>query len=352
MRFLDVNPLALGEIGATLQPGLSSFQNGKWIHGQEAFSVCRIDPQSIRYNLWENLNLDPVHFPGRMRHAADLAMTQLQNLCSDLSRDVWTVLTPSHWKKEQLQVFLGIAAECRMDVRAMVPRCLIIDLPADADDWIGWEWHWQRLNRVQLKRDGEEWRLEACTHVPEGGVLDFFRRESRSVAKASLESHRLDPLYSGQSEQVLFEGWWKWHFHQKIWTFERGGEIMDFSGEAASLRKSHEPWALAQNLKMNDPQQFFPAGLRHCLTGEKGTGSMTDLKTFESRLGDLSEPGARWKDHLPMVEKKNASVLPVTHWVSKGIAEKAPQTENTIPGQTITLSDGREVLAVHVPENL
>lgn len=45
MRFLDLNPLALGEIGGERQAGLSIYRDGKWVHGKEAFAHCREEPQ-------------------------------------------------------------------------------------------------------------------------------------------------------------------------------------------------------------------------------------------------------------------------------------------------------------------
>ncbi len=267
MRFLDLNMLELGEVGGQTQPGLSAFQNGKWVHGQKAFSICRQDPQSVRFNVWENLNLDPLGLPGGMRHLADLAVGQLQTVCKDLSRDMWTVYTPVHWDKAQLQDFLGVAQACKMDVRALLPRVLAANGdPASREI----EWQWSRRLYADLDVAAEGLHIQSFGIDPEGGVLDLFRKHARAVAQWALETHRLDPLYSGASEQKLFEGWWTWQQGRGGWRFQSAELDLDFS-ELLHLEIAKTPM-------------------------------ISSLNSVEARLGDLSQPGARWKEFLPVAE--------------------------------------------------
>ncbi|WFB34382.1 hypothetical protein P3T73_09430 [Kiritimatiellota bacterium B12222] len=345
MRILDLNPLDLGEVDGRHAPGLSAFVAGKWVHGQEAFGMCRRDPQSVRFQVWENLSLNPIRLPGGMRHSADLAAAQLKALCPDAQKGTWMVLTPAHWQKEHLQVFLGVAASCQMDVRVLMPRVLAVNqaLGDRVDQAVGWEWHWHRLSKVNLERSEGGWRLGAVTEVAEAGVMDFYRRESREIARMALESHRLDPLHTGETEQDLFESWWQWHQGKGDFSFSAGGVTMDFSSEADQLRSLH---AMMPATAMGKG----PEMLVHGLGWPTDFVEVFSAQGLEGRLGDLSEPGARWKECLPVGKGFAETTLPVTHVVVDGIAEPVGERAGLVLGQRVQLADGRDALAIHVPE--
>ncbi|MEX2608040.1 MAG: hypothetical protein WD708_11910 [Kiritimatiellia bacterium] len=296
MRLLDLNPLNLGEAGKGTQPGLSSYVNRTWLHGQAAFDHSREDPQSTRFDSWEDLNLDPVSLPGTPRHLADLAAEQLRTLCPDLRRDSWAVCAPGHWDKTQLRLFLGVAGECGMDVRILFPRALALtaELPVDADAWTVWEWQWGRLNLLKLQRDADGWQVAETRRIPDGGVLEFFRREARLISTLSLERHRVDPLYTGTSEQQVFGGWWNHHFHGTAWQFHAGGVQMDFSTEREILRDVHHDW-LRQHHFSDSEHLTIPAALKHSLGWERCRSESGDLSGVLKALPEPTAPGARLK---------------------------------------------------------
>lgn len=345
MRFLDLNPLALGEIGGERQAGLSIYRDGKWVHGKEAFAHCREEPQSVRFNVWENISVDAAALPGGMRHLADLAMAQLQVICKDLTKGNWTVFTPVQWQKEQLQVFLGIAAACKMDVRMLLPRVLAANhqLSDDLERWTAWEWQWQHLFRIELSRDAQGWTVKELHAVPDGGVMDLFRRDARAVAKVALESHRIDPLHSGKTEQQLFEGWWAHQRSADVWVFNAGDVRLDFQEEAFP--------SLILSGAEDSAQASASAPLKRCLRWTQAQTERDDLHAVAPRLGDLEKPGARRRNSLPAALVHPKVSLPVTHVVIEGIAKKMGVPPGTRPGQMLRLDEGIEGMAVHVPED-
>lgn len=344
MRFLDLNPLSLGECGAKKQPGLSMFREGKWVHGEEALAHCRVDPQSVRFDVWDQLSLTPQGLPGGMRHLADLALGQLREICREPGRGEWVVFTPVMWQKEQLQIFLGTAAACGMDVRVLLPRVLAVNhnLTDTPDRWTAWEWHWQQLLRVELWRDVQGWQVREAVGVPEGGVVDLFRKEARAVAKYALEQHRIDPLHSGQTEQQLFAGWWQRLDGAAQWGFRAGELRLDVLGMPLS----------APTLKgtADEPSASAPARLKRVLGWQQTQTEREDVEAVASRLGDLDQPGARRRHWLPVTAAAHRTALPVTHVVVDGIARKREVPEGVLPGDRVTLPDGNEGLAVHVAE--
>ena len=80
MNLLDVNPLEVNVSGQEGLPGFSAFVLGKWVHGDEALRACRVDPQSVVFDVWKDLDLQPVQPPVGARHRADLAVGQLTSL--------------------------------------------------------------------------------------------------------------------------------------------------------------------------------------------------------------------------------------------------------------------------------
>jgi hypothetical protein len=273
------------------------------MHGQAAFDVSRVDPQSTRFDIWEQLSLDPVNLPGKMRHRADLALEQLKNFCSDPQRGSWAVCTPGHWDKTQQQVFLGVAQACGMDVRILLARALalIIELPAGSREWTVWEWQWGRLGELKLERGPDGWALAAQRSIPEGGLLDFFRREARLISALSLERHRVDPLHSGTSEQQVFAGWWNHHLHGTAWQFHAGGVQMDFSNEADALRQVHADW-LQKHQLVDSENLILPAVLKQSLGWERCQAEPRDLSAVLAVLPEPETPGTRLKKSLDFPE--------------------------------------------------
>lgn len=304
MRLLDLNPLNLGEAGKGTQPGVSSFVNRAWLQGQAAFDHSREDPQSTCFDCWEQLSLDPVSLPGAPRHLADVAAAQLRSLCPDLQRDTWAVCAPGHWDKTQFRLFLGVAEACGMDVRILVPRALALtaDLPGDADEWTVWEWQWGRLTVMKLTRDADGWQVAETRSVPDGGVLEFFRREARLISTLSLERHRVDPLYTGASEQQVFGGWWNHHFHGTAWQFHAGGVQMDFSNEREALREVHADWIRQHQLE-DAENVTLPVALKHSLGWERCRSEPEELSGVLTALPESASPGARLKKSVKFAEK-------------------------------------------------
>jgi hypothetical protein len=347
MRLLDLSPLRIGE-GSSAQPGLSMLQNEKWTHGNEALAACRLDPQSVCADVWVKLSLDPIVGAD---HRAMLAVQQLTQRISNRS-GVWTALTPDAWAKPALQVFLGVARECGLDVRLLLSRAAAVAaLSAVGDSCSVLEWAWHSLRAVHVVRDNDGWRFADTRLLVEGGVFDFYRRESRLAAEITLGKTRRDPLDTAANDQALFDGWWNWRTRGTPWIC---GDL-DLSAEAPRFRALHEDWL--QKLALNDtPETILPAPLRNLLGFSEAQTEPAHLMGLLSRLEEPAQPGARWKASIPA---QAGPALPppvpltVTHVVVNGLASRctAEQAAGLSPGRSLVLPDGRSALAIHVPES-
>lgn len=347
MNILDLSPLSLGPVDGPRQPGLSSYLNGKWVHGEEALQHCRVDPQSTFFDVWESLSLDPIQPDGNMRHRADLAVAQLAALNLDTQAE-WCVAVPAHWSKSDLQLFLGVAQECQLSVQALFPRALgvVVGRRSEMKSCSVLEWGWNRLQRVNLQfRDGVL-RLTGLDILSDGGVTSFFRRESKAMASLMLERHRVDPLYSGSTEQALFSSWWDWHRSlSPSWTYEIPGGAEILSEESPRLQELHDDWKATHELESADGMCCPPA-LAHLL-GFAGVAPETfEVSPVLNGLNLSTGKGPRWRDKLILGSSPSSVTSQATHVVVDGVATPIPGNSEAQPGEQIQLPDGREGLAI------
>lgn len=339
-RPLDLHPVSRG---------LAVWGGRAWMTGSKAVRACRVDPQAVVSDVWESLSLQPLPAGrGKVRHRADLAVACL--LADGFPPGWrWTAAAPAAWEKDALQVFLGVARECKIDIRWLVPRAaaLAASLNPDTDRVFVLEWSWNTMHNVEVLREGEGWRRGSVQILPEGGVFNFFRREARLVQETALNRLRWDPLYSGQSEQAVFDAWWASISGDAPLTLSApGGASLDFSGEASRIRAAHLPWVEANGLS-DSPDMILPPALRAVLGW---SSCLTESVPFSFALADHGQESAKWRDAVSLGDpSQDLDGGPrVTHLVVNGIAE--PWSGNAVPGQSLTLPDGREGLAIHVPE--
>lgn len=350
MKLLDLSPLSVGAVNGPSLPGMSSFLKGGWVHGAEALRNCRLDPQSTVCDVWEGLSLEPLQPSGGMRHNADLAVAQLKQLRLDPAEE-WCAAVPSDWPKPVLQLFLGVAQECGLSIQGLFPRALAvaaITLP-EARTCSVLEWGWKSLNVVQVRSSKGAWQLCGLKKIPEGGVLSFFRRESRQAAALMLERHRIDPLYSGQTEQALFNAWWAWHVAgEPEWTTEIGTSRESLSGEPELLQRLHGGVVSSLGIQA-DAHVISPAALAHMTGASDWSVAESDFTAAVEGLGLSGGSGPRWRDRLHLNPELTGHDPVVTHIVVDGIAKPLPPGVTAQPGEQITLPDGRDALAIHVP---
>ncbi len=352
MRLIDLNPLRVGE-AASAQPGLSVLreEDGDWVHGHEALACCRLDPQATCPDVWIKLNRDPVL---NAENRAWLAVRQLRDRIPS-PEGVWAALTPDTWAKPALQVFLGVAKECGLDVRVLMSRAAAVaSLVAEGTSCILLEWAWESLRAVTVIKDAEGWRFEDTRLLPEGGIFDFYRRDARVASEIALARTRIDPLDSGVRDQALFDAWWAWRMRGLPFRLELGGTELDFTGELARFQTPHREW-LARNQLEDTRGLVVPAGLHRVLGLKNALHEPETLAPLLDRLEEPTQPGARWKAVIPATTAKpvlSGKHMPVTHWVVDGIASPCPpgEAEGLIPGTKKLLPFGRIAMAIHVPE--
>ncbi len=341
MQVLDLDPL---------RRGVAFWDGSGWRFGREALGACRMDPQKISPDHWESLSLQPlIPVRGGMRHRADLAVAALR--AEGVSGDTpLTALAPSAWDKEALRVFLGVAKTCALNVRWLFPRVIASATQAapEAEDLTIWEWSWNHLHEVTLTKEAGHWCRRDVRAVSDGGIFACFRRDAGVARDLALDRLRYDPLYSGVTEQALFDSWWSWLHGGDPWSLTTAdGSALRLNKEGALFEAPRRVWAEQQGLR-DEAGHLLPEPLRQWLGFENAGISPAEIRL---EVSDHDQDAARWRETLPGEPGAAPPAKPVTHLVVRGIARPCdgPWTGPERPGDTVRLPDGERGLAIHVP---
>ena len=103
------------------EPGFALLDDDRLTTGNEAFSQARVKPRLIHNGYWSHLQTAPLA-DRRFHHlsAADIVSRQLEQIWQRVSGDGLVVAVPAYMSNSNLSLFLGIAAELRIPVVAMV----------------------------------------------------------------------------------------------------------------------------------------------------------------------------------------------------------------------------------------
>ena len=217
MLVLDINDaeIALTRNGEDLyrQPGVANVAPKTTVFGREALARARLHPQQSHNEFWQRLNADPVTPRGRgVANQADLVYLQLQELCAATGekRPAVVVVAPSAVTNDQFAVFLGIAAEAGLDVRAIVDASVAA---ASVQAWNGScaviDVSLQRATLTQVERAdtdaGPIVRRTAVDEIPAAGFAALVEGWIDVVADRFVDGTRFDPLRIAATEQQVFD---------------------------------------------------------------------------------------------------------------------------------------------------
>ena len=195
------------------EPGYAYLGADTLTTGNQAFSHARIDPRRIQNRFWSELNTTPLT-DKRFSHltAADLVSRQFEQIWSATGGGVseLVVAVPAYMKAENLGLFLGIAAELKLPVVAMVDAAVASTrreyagaVPVHID--LG-------MHHAMLTRLAQPGMVQADrTEVLDGiGIYALYDAWLKAIAEAFVQQSRFDPLHTAETEQLLLDrlgGW-------------------------------------------------------------------------------------------------------------------------------------------------
>ncbi|MFT6407990.1 MAG: hypothetical protein ACJAQ6_001406 [Arenicella sp.] len=211
--YINDNNLVLESAGQRLVS-----QGYAWLKGDQVLfdlgdsdspvSQCRLAPQQINSRYWQQCEQSaiPANEAG-MRHAADLIWQHLSQLQQRKNLTEVVLVVPSHYRESNLQLLLGIAKACKLEVKGMVNKAVVAlhnRVQAGGEYWhFDVQLHQTVCSRVSVENGlvtlGEiEILSDVGIHLMQEALL-------KGLQNNFIQNDRFDPLHDAATEQQLFD---------------------------------------------------------------------------------------------------------------------------------------------------
>jgi hypothetical protein len=204
---LDANSILYRE------PGFALLDDDRLITGNEAFAQARVKPRRIQNSFWSNLQTTALA-DRRFHHlsAADLVSRQLEQVWQRVSGagDGIVIAVPAYMSNDNLGLFLGITADLKIPVVAMVDAAVAAtrrEYKGAVPVHIDLSLHAATLTR--LAQSGQV-QFDRSAVVDEGGMITLYDAWIALIAESFVQQSRFDPLHTAETEQMLqdkLHGW-------------------------------------------------------------------------------------------------------------------------------------------------
>jgi len=188
------------------EPGFARLTNSGIVTGEEARAVAWREPQHVYNQYWCHLNQKPLASrPPFARHHADIAFSQLRKLWQQAgSPDSLIVLVPGRFSRAQLSLLLGMVEALPSRTLAVIDSALAACMDADGDTlYVDMQMHESVLTLCRLREDSI--RIVEQEIFPGIGMVQIQNQLARHISDLLIESYRVDPLHSSETEQAIFD---------------------------------------------------------------------------------------------------------------------------------------------------
>jgi len=195
------------------EPGFALLDDDRLTTGSEAFAKARVKPRRIQHGYWSNLQTEPLA-DRRFQHlsAADLVSRQLEQIWKRVAGkgDRIVVAVPAYMRTENLGLLLGIAAELKVPLVAMVDAAVAASrreykgaVPVHVDLSL----HSTVLTRIAQSGQAQ---VDRSAVVEDSGIISLYDAWIALIAEAFVQQSRFDPLHTAETEQMLQDGLPDW----------------------------------------------------------------------------------------------------------------------------------------------
>ena len=188
------------------EPGFALLDDDQLTTGSAAYSYARVKPRRIQNRFWSDLQTGPLS-DRRFQHlsTADLVSRQLEQIWASISGrgDRLVLAVPAYMNNNHLGLLLGIAAELKLPIIAMVDSAVAATRRQYRDAvpvHIDLSLHSTLLTRIA--QDGQA-KVDKSAVIDDAGLLALYDAWIGVIAEAFVQQSRFDPLHTAETEQVL-----------------------------------------------------------------------------------------------------------------------------------------------------
>jgi len=172
-----------------------------------ALQHCRLEPQQINSRYWQQC--EPTTIASNdsgMRHAADLVWRHLAELKTKHQLTDVVLIVPSHYQAKNLQLLLGIAKSCELQVLGLINKSVYALHQQVSGD--GFYLHCdvqlhQSVCSEVIVEDGMA-KLGSVEILHQVGLQAMQDALLKTIQDRFISSDRFDPLHYAETEQQLF----------------------------------------------------------------------------------------------------------------------------------------------------
>lgn len=205
--------LLSGERLTYREPGFALLDERDLITGNEAFANARIHPRRVQHRYWSDLETVPLQVQ-RFGHlsAADLVSRQLEQMwrAGGENATELVVAVPAYMDSRHLGLFLGIAAELKLPVVALVDAAVAAtrrEYRSAVPVHIDMALHATTLTRLAQPGHAQVERVEV---LKDCGLVALYDVWLNTLAEAFVQQSRFDPLHTAETEQMLLNNLPAW----------------------------------------------------------------------------------------------------------------------------------------------
>ena len=188
------------------EPGFALLDDDQLTTGSAAYSCARLKPRRIQNRFWSDLQTGPLS-DRRFQHlsTADLVSRQLEQIWAKVSDrgDRLVLAVPAYMKNDHLGLLLGIAAELKLPIIAMVDSAVAATRRQYRDAvpvHIDLSLHSTLLTRIAQAGQA---KVDKSAVIDDAGLLALYDAWIGVIAEAFVQQSRFDPLHTAETEQVL-----------------------------------------------------------------------------------------------------------------------------------------------------
>ena len=169
---------------------------------------CRLEPQQINSRYWQQCNQTALaENESGMRNSADLIWQHLKTINQTYEPSELLLVTPSHYREQNLSLLLGVAKEAGLNIASLVNKAVysLAEHKIDSNSALHIDVQLHQTVCSEVVVDAGRIALGKVEILHEVGIHSMQDALLRAIQDRFISSDRFDPLHYAVTEQQLFD---------------------------------------------------------------------------------------------------------------------------------------------------